>query len=97
MRSNVRMNRITIGVASLLLFSLSSIWLRPARAQSQNRQQDIQQLKDKLDQLEQTMSEVKAQINALETAPAAAPAQGQPRGKRRLSRQSPWSPFPQRQ
>jgi cell division protein FtsB len=78
MRSNVRMNRITIGAVSLLLFSFSGIWTKPACAQSQNRQQNIQQLKDKLDQLEQTMGEVKAQINALETAekPTTAPAQG---------------------
>src|SRR5277367_1556452 len=55
--------------ATLLLLALFAIWIRPARAQSQDRQQDIQQLKDKLQQLEQTMGEVKAEINRLEVAP----------------------------
>jgi DcaP outer membrane protein len=83
MRSSIRMNRITIGALFLLLFSFLSIWTRPVRAQSQDRQQEIQQLKDKLDQLEQSMGEVKAQIHALEiaektaTAPTQSPAKGQ--------------------
>jgi cell division protein FtsB len=84
MRSSVRMNQITIGAVSLLLFSFSSIWTRPARAQSQSRQQDIQQLKNKLDQLEQTMGEVKAEINALEMEekPAAVSAQNPAKGQK---------------
>ena len=36
MRSSVRINRLTIGAASLLLFSFSSIWTTPARAQAQS-------------------------------------------------------------
>ena len=65
MRANVLGNRTTIGPA-LLIISLLSIWSGPLQAQSQNRTQDIQQLKDKLQQLDQMMGEVKAQINALE-------------------------------
>ena len=74
MRSNVRMNRITIGITTLLLFSLSTIWTGPVRAQTQDRKQEIQELKDKLQQLDQTMGEVKARISALEE-------NGQPTGQ----------------
>ena len=77
MRPNFRMNWITIGIPTLLLFSLSTIWTGQVRAQSQDRKQEIQELKDKLQQLDQTMGEVKARISALEssqpTAPTAAP------------------------
>ena len=76
MRQALRVTRKAVFFAAL---TTAAVWSRPvtAQAQSQNRQQDIQQLKDKLEQLEQSMGEIKAQINALETAPAAAPAKGQ--------------------
>jgi hypothetical protein len=51
---------------TLLLFALFAICIQPARAQSQERQHEIQQLKDKLQQLDQMMGEVKAELNALE-------------------------------
>jgi hypothetical protein len=70
MRPNIRITWKQIGSASLSLFAISAIWIQPARAQSQDsRAQEIQQLKDKLDQLDRTMSEVRAEIKALEAAP----------------------------
>ncbi len=72
MRLNCRINRKNFNFATLSLFAATAIWIVPARAQSQNRQQDIQQLKDKLDQLEQTMNQVKGQLHELEEQPAAA-------------------------
>jgi len=69
MRSNLRITWRQISSVVLSLLVLSAIWIQPARAQSQDtRLQDIQQLKDKLEQLDQMMKEVKAEINALETA-----------------------------
>jgi hypothetical protein len=66
----------TISSTTLLLLTLSVIWIQPARAQSQDeRKQDIQQLKDKLQQLDQMMNEVKGQLNALE---GAAPSKQRP-------------------
>ncbi len=54
-------------VLSLLVFAHSAIWVEPARAQTKaNQEQDIQQLKDKLQQLDQMMEEVRAEISALE-------------------------------
>jgi cell division protein FtsB len=71
MRSNHRITRKQIIAAVLSIFLLSDIWIQAAQAQSQdNRQQEIQQLKDKLDQLDQMMTEVKGELSALEaTAP----------------------------
>ena len=57
------------GQAAVFLLIASAISIQPASAQSQDRQQDIQQLKDKLQQLEQTMGEVKAELNRLEATP----------------------------
>jgi DcaP outer membrane protein len=69
MRSNLGITRKPISSFALLLFALSATWIQPARAQSQdNRKQEIQQLKDKLDQLDQMMNDVRAEINALESA-----------------------------
>lgn len=57
-------------ISLIALLFLSVIWIPSAQAQSQNtRTQDIQQLKDKLQQLEQMMGEVKGQITALENQP----------------------------
>ena len=53
--------------AVLLLFALCAIWMEPARAQTKDgQQQDIQQLKDKLQQMDQMMEEVRAEITAME-------------------------------
>src|ERR1700759_1318050 len=67
MRSNVSISWKPIKSAVLLAFALSAIWVEPARAQTKDgQQQDIQQLKDKLQQLDQMMEEVKAEITAME-------------------------------
>jgi len=67
MRSNHPINCRAISSTALLILALSVIWVQPARAQSQGaQQQDIQQLRDKLQQLDQMMNEVKAEIGALE-------------------------------
>ena len=74
MRSKVRMNPMALGITTLLLFPLSIIWPGPVRAQTQDRKQEIQELKDKLQQMDQMMGEVKAKISALESGESA----GQP-------------------
>jgi cell division protein FtsB len=73
-----------ISSTALMLFALSAIWIQPVAAQSQDGQkQDIQQLKDKLQQLDQMMSEVKGEIRALEDG------RRQPRtGGRRVGRKA---------
>jgi DcaP outer membrane protein len=74
MRSNLRITWRRISSAGLLLCAFSAIGMQPVRAQSQDAQkQDIQQLKDKLQQLDQMMNEVRGEIHALE-------AQQQPPG-----------------
>jgi hypothetical protein len=70
MRSHLRITWKRIGCAAQLLIVLSAAWIQPLRAQSQDRQQDIQQLKDELQQLDQKMDDIKAKINALEAAPS---------------------------
>jgi hypothetical protein len=68
MRSNQKNAWGNISLIALLF--LAVVWIPPVQAQSQNtRTQDIQQLKDKLQQLEQMMGEVKGQITALENQP----------------------------
>jgi len=65
---------------ALLLFAVSAIPIQTATAQSQDqRNADIEQLKNKLQQLDQMMTEVKGELNALEGTPAppAAPLVGQ--------------------
>lgn len=67
--------------AVLVLFIASAMWVQPVRAQSQdNRQQEIQQLKDKLEQLDQMMRDAKDQLDALEAErpPAGAPPATRP-------------------
>ncbi|MGC1297522.1 MAG: DcaP family trimeric outer membrane transporter [Alloacidobacterium sp.] len=69
MRSNLPIILKRISTAVLSLFVVSAIWIQPARAQPQDsRQQQIQQLKDKLEQLDQMMMEAKSELNALEHA-----------------------------
>jgi len=54
----------------LLALALSLIWTQSARAQSQDTQKpDVQQLKAKLEQLEQMMNDLKGQISVMEGAP----------------------------
>jgi hypothetical protein len=55
MRSNVRTNRTTTGAAALLLISLLALGIGSAAAQSQNTQQEIQQLRDKPQELDLMM------------------------------------------
>ncbi|HSY36513.1 MAG TPA: DcaP family trimeric outer membrane transporter [Acidobacteriaceae bacterium] len=83
--------RYALGVTrkAVLFFAAlttATVWSRPvaAQSQSQDRQQEIQQLKDRLQQLEQSMGEVKAQINALQTSenPAPAPTQAPVKGQK---------------
>lgn len=65
MRSSLKnaWNNVTLSTALFILV----VWVQPVQGQSQEaRTQDIQQLKDKLQQLEQMMGEVKGQITALE-------------------------------
>jgi len=83
-----------ISSTALLLFALSTVWIQPARAQSQDSQkQEIQQLKNKLQQLDQMMTEVKGEIRALEgtqVAPVApAEGQGQAEGQKTSAPQEP--------
>jgi hypothetical protein len=60
---------------ALLLFALSAIWIQPAAAQSQDGVARYPAAQDKLQQLDQMMSEVKGEIRALEDAQGAvAPA-----------------------
>lgn len=66
MRSDVRTSRTTTGPAVLLLISLFALGIGSARPQSQSTQGEIQQPRDKLQQLDQMMDEVKAEINTLE-------------------------------
>jgi len=69
MRSDLWITRRKIILTALLLLALSALWIQPARAQSQDeRNQDIQQLKDKLQRLDQMMNEVKGELRALEGA-----------------------------
>ncbi|HEV8047480.1 MAG TPA: DcaP family trimeric outer membrane transporter [Terriglobales bacterium] len=83
-----------ISSTALLLFALSTVWIQRARAQSQDSQkQEIQQLKNKLQQLDQMMTEVKGEIRALEgtqVAPVApAEEQGQAEGQKTSAPQEP--------
>jgi len=65
MRRNLRITWKQTSSTALLLFALSVIWTKPAQSQD-SRKQEIQQLKDKLDQLDQMMNDVSAEIKALE-------------------------------
>ena len=68
MQSTLWISRKLIGSAPLLLFALCAVSGGPARAQTTDgRQQDIQQLKDKLQQLDQMMEELKVQIQSIES------------------------------
>ena len=67
MRSNVSISWKPIKSAVLLVFAFCAIWMEPARGQANDgQQQDIQQLKDKLQQMDQMMEEVRAEISAME-------------------------------
>jgi hypothetical protein len=89
MRSNVSLSWKPIKSAVLLVFAFSAIWVEPAPAQTKDgQQQDIQQLKDKLQQMDQMMEEVRAEISAMELqgqqhalASTTAPGPTQPKQK----------------
>ena len=69
-----------ISFIALLLFAVSAISIQSSAAQSQDqRNADIEQLKNKLQQLDQMMTEVKGEIKALEGTQGASvgPAAGQ--------------------
>ena len=67
------------------VLTTAGVWSRPVTAQPretpEQQAQDVQQLKAKLQQLEQMMDEAKAQLNALETAERPSPAPSQPPAK----------------
>jgi hypothetical protein len=74
----------------------AAVWSRPVTAQPQGtpvspeqQAQDVQQLKAKLQQLEQMMDEAKAQINALEAAEKPSPAPSKTPGKAQKAPQEP--------
>ena len=74
MRRDLRVTRKA--VAFLAILTLSVVWNRPLTAQPQQsspssdqQAQDIQQLKAKLQQLEQMMDEVKGKLNELDGQP----------------------------
>jgi len=69
MRPNLKNARNNVTLIAVLFISV--VWVQSAaQAQSQDtRAQDIQQLKDKLQQLEQMMGEVKGKITTLEGQP----------------------------
>jgi hypothetical protein len=71
MKSSLCAKRQTSSLTALLLLVVSALSIQPSRAQSQDAQaQETQQLKRTLEQLEQSMQEVRARINALETKQA---------------------------
>jgi hypothetical protein len=73
MQSTLWISRKLIGSSALVLFALCAVSVGPARAQTTDaRQQDIQQLKDKLQQLDQMMEELKGQIQSIESGQKAA-------------------------
>jgi hypothetical protein len=68
MRSSFQITLKRISSAALIILIPSTIWIQPARAQSQDsRQQEIQQLKDKMEQLDRSMQEVRKELNSLES------------------------------
>ena len=74
MRCDLRVTRKA--VAFLAILTLSAVWSRPVTAQLQvppspdQQAQDVQQLKAKLQQLEQMMNEVQGKLNNLESQSA---------------------------
>jgi DcaP outer membrane protein len=89
----------TISFIAVVLFAVSAISIQTAAAQSQDqRNADIEQLKNKLQQLDQMMTEVKGEIRALEgtSAPPAAPlvGQGQAEGQQAPAPQEPMIAVP---
>jgi hypothetical protein len=66
MKNNFR--AACIRTSLIAFFLVPAIWKGPLQARAQDASaQDVQQLKEKLEQLETSMQEVKAEINALET------------------------------
>src|ERR1700730_10338422 len=79
MRCDLRVTRQAF--AFLAVLTLSVVWSKPltaqpAQPQSQNTQQEIRQLRDRLQQMDLMMEELKAEINTLERQGQQPPAQG---------------------
>src|SRR5580704_17942810 len=84
-----------ISSTALLLLALSAISIQSAAAQSQDqRNADIEQLKNKLQQLDQMMTEVKGEIKSLEGTPAPLVGQGQAEGQKTSAPQEPMIAVP---
>jgi hypothetical protein len=65
MRSNLPITWKAIGSTAVLLLAVSASWVQPAQAQTQGPQApDLQQLNNKLEQLEKELAEVKSEIRA---------------------------------
>src|SRR5579864_3710462 len=80
---------------ALLLFAVSAISIQTAAAQSQDqRNADIEQLKNKLQQLDQMMTEFKGEIKSLEGTPAPLVGQGQAEGQKTSAPQEPMIAVP---
>ena len=81
MRSKLRARCKTIGSTTLLLLAVSCIWVQPARSQTQDSQTlDLQQLNNKLEQLEKELDEVKSEIRAAAASEKAPNSAAAPRG-----------------
>ena len=85
MRCDLRVNRKAVAFFAML--TLSVVWSEPltAQPQSQSNQQEIQQLRDKVQQMDLMMDELKAEINTLERqgqkpSPGTQKAPAQPQG-----------------
>jgi hypothetical protein len=75
MRFNSRVQLRLISRAALIFLILSAIWAVPTAAQTQNAApSDVQQLQQKLDQMEKQMQELRDQITAVQQAQKEAPA-----------------------
>ncbi|HYM00068.1 MAG TPA: hypothetical protein VEZ90_14035, partial [Blastocatellia bacterium] len=79
MRSQPPIHWLICGSIALLFLALSSIWVPPATAQTQDsKTPDLQELNKKLDQLEKELEEVKSQIRvAAAEKPSNPPAKPQ--------------------
>ena len=75
MRSNSRVQLIVIVRATLIFAVLAATWSIPSGAQTQSAAPpDVQQLQQKLDQMQKQMQELRDQINAVQQAQKEAPA-----------------------
>ena len=82
MRWRLRNSCITISSIILLLFAIFAVGIQPANGQSQETP-DLQQLNNKIEQLEKELEEVKSQVRAAAAAqrPSTAPSGAQGRAE----------------